>query len=210
MAKNRIGPGRDRIAIPRPRAAGRFGRARSCRPAQGVTADTDIVPRPVQTGLCNYADSGDKNEAIRGRRMDAERIERLTDKQRECLRMVYRHMETKEIARVLGLGPDAVTQRIKTAMKTLGVDRRRDAARILAEAEGLVPYPSHVYQPRDIALPREPAMLGPSTETNRQSGSWGEAMREEQAAYWVAPASRSPVLPLPIGRARPNDVGWLK
>jgi len=142
--------------------------------------------------------------------MNADRIERLTDKQRECLRMVYRHMETKEIARVLGLSPDGVTQRIKTAMKTLGVDRRRDAARILAEAEGLAPYPRQVYTSRDIASALDPAMFGPSTGDEWQSGSSGEAMREEQAAYWAAPPTRKPALPLPIGGARPDDLGWLK
>src|SRR3954464_9523212 len=97
--------------------------------------------------------------------MNADRIQRLTDKQRECLRMVYRHMETKEIARVLGLSPDGVTQRIKTAMQTLGADRRRHAARILAEAEGLSPYPREVYQSRDVASAAEPAMLSPSIES---------------------------------------------
>jgi DNA-binding CsgD family transcriptional regulator len=140
--------------------------------------------------------------------MNADRIERLTDKQRECLRMVYRHMETKEIARVLGLSPDGVTQRIKTAMKTLGVDRRRDAARILAEAEGLTPYPPHVYQPRDIASAPEPAMFRPSTEGGWRGSFSGEAMREEQAAFLVAPQSRRPALPLPIRGARPDDVAW--
>ena len=49
--------------------------------------------------------------------------------------MVYRHMETKEIARVLGISPDGVTQRIKAAMRILDVNRRRDAALILHEAE---------------------------------------------------------------------------
>jgi len=73
--------------------------------------------------------------------MNADRVKRLTEKQRECLRLVYRHMETKEIARELGLSPDGVTQRIKSAMKTLGVDRRRDAALILAEAENPNAYP---------------------------------------------------------------------
>ena len=54
-------------------------------------------------------------------------VARLSQGQRECLRMVYRHMETKEIARSLGISPDGVTQRIKTAMRILGVQRRRDA-----------------------------------------------------------------------------------
>jgi DNA-binding CsgD family transcriptional regulator len=150
--------------------------------------------------------------------MNADRINRLTDKQRECLRLVYRHMETKEIARVLGLSPDGVTQRIKTAMKTLGVDRRRDAARILAEAEGLGSYPPHVHPPRDIAPAPEPVMFAPSIEGERQYGATSVgAMREEQAAFEAAPSlrSRGLQLPLPIRGGRPNDLnswhrlGWI-
>ena len=71
--------------------------------------------------------------------MERNRVARLSEGQRACLRMVYRHMETKEIARILGISPDGVAQRIKTAMRILGVNRRRDAARILAEAEGAPP-----------------------------------------------------------------------
>jgi DNA-binding CsgD family transcriptional regulator len=140
--------------------------------------------------------------------MNADRIGRLTDKQRECLRMVYRHMETKEIARVLGLSPDGVSQRIKTAMKTLGVDRRRDAALILAEAEGFAPYPRQVYPSRDIASAPEPAMLVPSTGGEGQHRFSGETIREEQAAFMVAGHGREPTLPLPRRGARLNDVEW--
>jgi len=142
--------------------------------------------------------------------MEQNPVARLSEGQRECLRMVYRHMETKEIARALGISPDGVTQRIKTAMRILGVDRRRDAAIILAEAEGAESYPPLVHPPRDIAIAPDPATFAPSTGGGRQSGSSGEAMREEQATFWVAPPGRSPALPLPIGGARPNDVGWLK
>src|SRR5258706_10504869 len=120
--------------------------------------------------------------------------------------MVYRHMETKEIARALALSPDGVTQRIKTAMKTLGVDRRRDAARILAEAEGLSPYPRHVYPSRDIASAPELAMLIPSTEGGRQYGATTVgAMREEQSAFEAAPSLRPRgfQLPLPVRGGRP-------
>ena len=123
--------------------------------------------------------------------MNADRIERLTDKQRECLRMVYRHMETKEIARVLGLSPDGVTQRIKSAMKTLGVDRRRDAALILAEAEGLDAYPREVYQSRDIAPDPERAMLAPSIEGAWQA-AFGHGDEGGTGCLSVAAQSRTP------------------
>ena len=139
--------------------------------------------------------------------MDGDRVARLTEGQRECLRMVYRHMETKEIARVLEISPDGVNQRIKTAMRTLEVQRRRDAALILAEAEGTDTYQPQVYHSRDIATTPEPAIMAASTEGERHSGFSGEVMREDQAGFMTAPLARSPALPLPIRGARPNDVG---
>jgi len=145
--------------------------------------------------------------------MNADRIERLTDKQRDCLRLVYRHMETKEIARELGLSPDGVTQRIKTAMKTLGVTRRRDAARILAEAEGREPYPRQVYTPRDIASAPEPAMMiSPTDGELHESGSEGRGMMEAQAVFTVMPppGSKGFQVPLPLGGSRPSDLSWLR
>ena len=102
-----------------------------------------------------------------------DRVARLTEGQREALRMVYRHMETKEIARELGISPDGVTQRIKGAMRTLGVNKRRDAANILADAEEAASYPRQVYPPRDIATPAESATLAPSTEGGRQRRVFG-------------------------------------
>jgi len=142
--------------------------------------------------------------------MDQHLVARLSEGQRECLRMVYRHMETKEIARTLGLSPDGVTQRIKTAMRILGVNRRRDAALLLAQFEGTEPYPPLVHPSRDIAFAPDPPTFGSSTDGERPSGFSGEAMREEQVAFEAPAHARATALPLPMGGARPNDVGWLK
>jgi len=145
-------------------------------------------------------------------------VARLSEGQRECLRMVYRHMETKEIARTLGISPDGVTQRIKAAMRILGVNRRRDAALILAQYEGNEPYPSLVYPSRDIAFEPYPSTIGASTEDGRQQERLSVgAMREEQVAFEVAPLFRSRRfrLPLPIWGGRPSDLnsfqrlGWI-
>ena len=43
--------------------------------------------------------------------MDTDRIARLTDKQRECLRLVNLHQSSKMIAPLLGITPEAVDQR---------------------------------------------------------------------------------------------------
>lgn len=68
--------------------------------------------------------------------METERIGRLTEQQRVCLRMVYSHLTSKEIAPRLGIEPNSVDQHIKAAMRTLGVSDRRTAALMLAQYEG--------------------------------------------------------------------------
>jgi DNA-binding CsgD family transcriptional regulator len=143
--------------------------------------------------------------------MNADRVKRLTEKQRECLRLVYRHMETKEIARALKLSPDGVTQRIKSAMKTLGVDRRRDAALILAEAEGLDPYPRDVHPSRDIAPDHEPDTIAPDG-ARHQSGFESGGVREEQATFAIVPppGSQTFPVPFPFRGNRPSDLNWLR
>jgi DNA-binding CsgD family transcriptional regulator len=151
--------------------------------------------------------------------MDADRLARLTEKQRQCLRMVYLHMQSKEIAPVLGIEPGSVDQHIKDAMRILGVGSRRSAALILAEHEGLGATQPLVHQPLGIAAPAAPETMASSTEDERQQS--GDdlvgAMREEQSAYEAVPTLRPGkfTLPLPIRGGRPSDLtplqrlGWI-
>jgi len=114
--------------------------------------------------------------------MDTERLDRLTEQQRACLRLVYRHMTSKEIAPLLGIEPGSVDQHIKAAMRVLGVGERRTAARLLAEYEG-------------AAAPGEEL-----------------AVREEQAGFEAEPMtpSRKFQPPLPIWGGKPSDLGPLR
>ena len=141
--------------------------------------------------------------------MDPHRLDRLTEQQRACLRYVYAHMTSKEIAPLLGIEPGSVDQHIKAAMRVLGVGDRRSAARLLAEHERVHRAQPLVYQPQDIAPALDPATLAPSNESGRRSygGYAGAAMREEQAAFAVPPV-RAPMLPLPMWGARPDDLNW--
>jgi DNA-binding CsgD family transcriptional regulator len=142
--------------------------------------------------------------------MDPKRIARLTEQQRACLRYVYAHLTSKEIAPLMGIEPGSVDQHIKAAMKTLGVPDRRTAARVLAEHEVLSGIQPLVYQPLDIAPPLDPGTFGPPIESGWQpSGLSGGAMREEQATFRVAMSGGAPTLPLPIGTTRPGDLNWL-
>jgi DNA-binding CsgD family transcriptional regulator len=142
--------------------------------------------------------------------MDSKRIARLTEQQRACLRLVYAHLTSKEIAPLLGIEPGSVDQHIKAAMKTLGVGDRRTAARILAEHEARQEPQPLVYQSLDIAPPSDSFNFVPPIESGWQSsGLSGGAMREQQASFRVATSGGAPTLPLPIGTTRPGDLNWL-
>src|SRR5919107_5275249 len=106
--------------------------------------------------------------------MDSLRLAKLTEQQRICLRHVYAHRTSKEIAPLMGIEPGSVDQHIKAAMRVLGVGDRRSAALILAEHEGLIAGPQPlVYQPPDIALPPNPVNFGPPIESGpRQHSGW--------------------------------------
>lgn len=112
--------------------------------------------------------------------MDQERLARLTEQQRVCLRLVYTHMTSKEIAQLLGVEPGSVDQHVKTAMRILGVNERRVAARLLADYE----------------------------EEGGISVAAGSRMQDEQMAFLVTPPRLEPLLPLPWEGLRPTDVGW--
>jgi DNA-binding CsgD family transcriptional regulator len=55
----------------------------------------------------------------------------LTDRQIQCLLMVGAGYSSKEIARKLGISPSTVDSHISTATQILGVDDRRQAARLM-------------------------------------------------------------------------------
>src|ERR1700712_3300289 len=68
-------------------------------------------------------------------RMGEDRFDKLTERQKACLRCVVRGLEVKETARELDLSPSAVIERLRAARRTLGVETSREAARLLAAHE---------------------------------------------------------------------------
>ncbi|HET9336904.1 MAG TPA: helix-turn-helix transcriptional regulator [Sphingomicrobium sp.] len=61
-------------------------------------------------------------------------VARLSPGQIECLLLVDRHHSSKEIAARLGISPHTVDQRIRGALDKLEVERRGEAARLVAAA----------------------------------------------------------------------------
>lgn len=66
----------------------------------------------------------------------AARLARLSPGQLDCLRLVNQHLSSKEIAAELQISPHTVDQRIRQAIAILGVERRSQAARIVAQHSG--------------------------------------------------------------------------
>lgn len=96
--------------------------------------------------------------------MDA--ISQLTEGQRDCLRLVYQHMTSKDIARALGVSPHTVDMRLRTAMRTLSVASRIEAARLLVEAEGGAgAYQPLIYQAPELAGGDDGATVGAPAST---------------------------------------------
>jgi len=93
--------------------------------------------------MANWADGSDE-EAQRD--LVAQRIARLSSGQLECLRLVGQHLYSKEIAARLNISSHTVDQRIRQSLQILGVERRAQAARMIAE-HSPSPYQRLIHQP---------------------------------------------------------------
>ncbi len=116
------------------------------------------------------------NCAIVARRSNLEsqrnpRVTLLTEAERDCLRLVYQHMTSKDIARHLGVSPHTVDMRLRQSIRKLEVSSRIEAARALVTEEvalGIaIPqeiaaetYQPLIYQAPEIVEPAESANFG--------------------------------------------------
>ena len=73
------------------------------------------------------------------------RVEKLSQGRLDCLRLVNQHLSSKEIAGELTISPHTVDQRIRQSLQILGVERRAQAARLVAQHTG--PYQRLIHQP---------------------------------------------------------------
>lgn len=117
--------------------------------------------------------------------MSVEQSADLTEGQKACLRLVDKHHTSKEIARILGISPFTVDQRLDAARRKLNADSRKEAAKIFAGLDhGLSE--RLVYEPQGLEYP---ALAGRSDEP---SGPVGQVFT--RLASWIS-------IP-PVGGAR--------
>jgi DNA-binding CsgD family transcriptional regulator len=134
----------------------------------------------------------------------AERVARLSRGQLDCLLLVDQHLSSKEIAAELNISPHTVDQRIRIALQTLGVERRTQAARLVAQHH--TPYQRLIHQsphiePAPAAEHPAGAISNQIRHADRAGGTGAPDLKTEQRPAF----SRSP-LPLPFAtRSHPRN-----
>ena len=134
----------------------------------------------------------------------AERVARLSPGQLDCLLLVDQHLSSKEIAAQLKISPHTVDQRIRGALQTLGVERRTQAARVVARHHE--PYQRLIHQSPHIEGPSPAVQSGGAISiqirhADRAGGTGKPDLNTEQRSEFL----RSP-LPLPFAtRSHPRN-----
>lgn len=142
--------------------------------------------------------------------MENEAITKLTARQRDCLRLVLQHMQSKEIGRQLGISPMTVDNHFRSAIQTLGVSTRLEAARLLEahelEEAGERPSQRLTSQPRPVVSGLEPPIMrSPAIVGDRQEEGVS-ALREDQVPYRTFREVSFVDFPLPVPtRGKPRN-----
>jgi DNA-binding CsgD family transcriptional regulator len=140
----------------------------------------------------------------RAAELTGERVRRLTSGQLDCLLLVDQHLSSKEIAAELHISPHTVDQRIRQALATLGVERRTQAARIVARHKG--PYQRLIHQSPYIEGETSPGQ--PDATVSHQIRHADRAGEAGNAGFLTEqrPASSRPSLQLPFAtRSNPRN-----
>ena len=132
-------------------------------------------------------------------RLMTDPVDQLTEGQRDCLRLVFRHMTSKDTARTIGISPHTADMRLRTAMRTLGVTSRIEAARPLDAKEA--GYQPLIYQPPELA---RAAAAG---EVELPVGTTSDDHAQQQSDTWSGPAAENPAggPPRPAGSFRSGE-----
>ncbi|MBU1539118.1 MAG: helix-turn-helix transcriptional regulator [Alphaproteobacteria bacterium] len=136
------------------------------------------------------------------------RSDRLTERERECLRLVHAHMNSKQIARRLGIKPSTVDRHCENAARKLRASGRVDAALLLLA--GQLPDDS-VSEPIPIAADPAAGSSGPAkgiihdrhTGTGARHQLGGTSDRASLAGRYAGEADDGQ----PSGRGNPQTGG---
>ena len=120
--------------------------------------------------------------------MDPPPFEQLTERQKICLRLVFQHKSSKEIARELGISKDTVDQRLDRARKLLGAATRVEAAQAFASFES--EYHRVVYDTAPIAPSSTSPPATSLSDTEERQFPRTPLLREEGEAHTSSSTGR--------------------
>jgi DNA-binding CsgD family transcriptional regulator len=150
------------------------------------------------------SDASDEHEGPASEDPMAQRVARLTAGQLDCLRLVDQHLSSKEIGTELGISPHTVDQRVRQALAILGVERRAQAARMVARYSG--PYQRLIHQSPYIEAQPAPAQSEAAVGTQIRHASRAGEAGEASFLTEQRPASFRPSLQPPFAtRSNPRN-----
>jgi DNA-binding CsgD family transcriptional regulator len=150
--------------------------------------------------------------------MDDERFSMLSEGQRDALRRVFRHQQSKEIARDRGTTKWAVDQQISRAVQKLGARDRTHAALMLAEHEEQTPSDRTISERVGIAAWQADEPIIPPQQRGEDGERDPTALLDVRSPYGPPdPPPRRPRFSLPFRRDGGDDndlslwqrVGWI-
>ena len=116
-----------------------------------------------------------------GARFTAPLVARLSPGQVDCLLLVNQHLNSKEIAVRLAISSHTVDQRIRGALEKLGVERRGEAARMVAAS---LPPSDEAYQ----RLIHQSPHIDGAAGNGHQSGAVSYQIRHADRAGKASPS----------------------
>jgi DNA-binding CsgD family transcriptional regulator len=117
-------------------------------------------------------------------------IDQLTARQRDCLRLVARGMSSKEIALELGISHLTVDGYLKEAVRILGADSRRAAARALVESGTETPPQNLGAEPPGIAETVQSEPFSPQDRSEAQPRFRVPVLRQGRQSNDLQPLQR--------------------
>ena len=117
-------------------------------------------------------------------------VDRLTPRQKDCLRLAYYRLRGGEIAAELDLSSETVKTYLKQARDLLGANTSTGAAQILARHEGVPPPPKRGHP--SLVMPPLPEVHAPVAP---EAGQAFRLTVGEEAASFDGSMPRGPIEP---------------
>ena len=134
----------------------------------------------------------DQTETIEATMESNDRLRGLSKGQLEVLRLVDLHHNSKEIAAKLGISSHTVDQRVRGAIRLLGVSRRSEAARLVGEAGDTPAYQRLIHQAPHVDADQassetDGAVSFQIRHADRAEGDGGFGLQTEQSSKFLRP-----------------------